>query len=368
MQQSLSNALHFFEEAAKQTERVLFAFDVDTQQFLYLNPAVEQLWNKSVEDISTKPEKLLETIHPEDREHLVQTYHKIVSGTERKDVEFRIQLPDNCLKWIVVNPFMVKEESGKRGIVGFAEDISNWKDKEMNMQKFAAKKDSIMEILSHDLAGPLNNIKGIASLLTEKLQGHNDPELDKLVGMVERTSERSIRLIREFVKQEFLQSKNASVAKKRVDMAEEMRDIIEQYKGSESEISKTFHLNISNEPIFIKTDAYKFSQVINNLISNAIKFTKDNGKITLSLEEKQSSVLISVADNGIGIPAKYHDTLFEKFTKARRKGLKGEPSTGLGMSIIKTIVEWHDGKIWFDSKENEGTTFYIELPKELNQE
>jgi PAS domain-containing protein len=93
MQQSLSNALHFFEEAAKRTGRVLFAFDVDTvdtQQFLYLNPAVERLWNKSVEDISTKPEKLLDTIHPEDREHLIQTYHKIVSGTEKKDVEFRI--------------------------------------------------------------------------------------------------------------------------------------------------------------------------------------------------------------------------------------------------------------------------------------
>ena len=105
-------------------------------------------------------------------------------------------------------------------------------------------------------------------------------------------------------------------------------------------------------------------QVINNLISNSIKFTHDGGIISVSIEDKQDTVLFTVADNGIGIPAKYHDKLFDKFTKARREGLKGEPSTGLGMSIIKTIVEWNDGKIWFDSKENEGTTFYIELPKE----
>jgi two-component system sensor histidine kinase VicK len=259
---------------------------------------------------------------------------------------------------------MIKEESGKRALVGFPEDISKMKDKEMNMQKFAAKKDSIMEILSHDLAGPLNNINGIASLLAEKLQGHNHPELDELVEMIEKTSKRSIRLIREFVKQEFLQSANSSLVKKRVDIVEKMKEILKQYKGSESDISKTFHLNISNEPIFVKIDVYKFSQIINNLISNAIKFTKDDGEIILTLEDKQDALFISVADNGIGIPAKYHDKLFEKFTQARRKGLKGEPSTGLGMSIIKTIVEWHNGKIWFESKENEGTTFYIEIPKE----
>ena len=91
-------------------------------------------------------------------------------------------------------------------------------------------------------------------------------------------------------------------------------------------------------------------QVINNLISNSIKFTPDGGEITVSLEEKENTVLITVADTGIGIPEKYHDTLFDKFTRARRPGIKGEPSVGLGMSIIKTIVEWHQGTIWFESQ------------------
>jgi two-component system sensor histidine kinase VicK len=74
-------------------------------------------------------------------------------------------------------------------------------------------------------------------------------------------------------------------------------------------------------------------------------------------------VVISISDTGIGIPKAFHDTLFEKFTSARRRGLKGEVSTGLGMSIIKTIVEWHGGSIWFNSEENVGTTFFIEIPK-----
>src|SRR5690606_15264878 len=120
---------------------------------------------------------------------------------------------------------------------------------------------------------------------------------------------------------------------------------------------------VSHEEIFMEVDDHKFMQVINNLISNAIKFTFDGGIISVSIEEKQDSVLFTVADNGIGIPPKYHNGLFERFTEARRLGLKDEPSTGLGMSIIKTIVEWHNGRIWFDSKENEGSSFFIELPK-----
>jgi len=102
---------------------------------------------------------------------------------------------------------------------------------------------------------------------------------------------------------------------------------------------------------------------INNLISNALKFTPDGGNIDLFVKENKEDIIISITDNGIGIPAKYHTTLFDKFSKARRPGLKGEPSTGLGMSIIKTIIEWHGGQIWFDSEENKGTTFYIRLPR-----
>ncbi len=103
-------------------------------------------------------------------------------------------------------------------------------------------------------------------------------------------------------------------------------------------------------------------QVINNLISNALKFTPDGGSITISISEKDGIILISVADTGVGIPQKFHATLFDKFPESRRTGLKGEPSVGLGMSIIKTIVEWHHGEIWFESEENKGSTFYIRLP------
>ena len=106
-------------------------------------------------------------------------------------------------------------------------------------------------------------------------------------------------------------------------------------------------------------------QVIINLISNAQKFTGDDGKIEVVVEADEKEVIIQIQDNGIGIPKDLQPFLFDKFTRARRQGLKGEPSIGLGMSIIKTIIEWHEGSITFKSTEGKGTTFTIKIPREV---
>ena len=356
--------LSFLEEVAERTSQVVFAYDIDSHQFIYLNPSFEFVWNRTRESTYSNPASLFETIHPEDKDYLIEMYQKLLKGTGKKSVEFRIKLDDKNVKILSLTPFLIEKENSKRLIAGFVVDQTSFKENQAYVQNFASKKDSLLEILSHDLSGPLNNIQGLSSLLSKEVEGYNNPELDKMIGMVAKTSERSIGMIREFIKQEFIESVNVELFKERVNLTELVRRIIDQYKAAKREIAKTFNLVTSGDEVFVEIDEYKFNQVINNLISNAIKFTHDGGTITIRIEEKKDTVLISVADNGIGIPAKYHENLFEKFTKARRKGLRGEPSVGLGMSIIKTIVDWHSGKVWFDSKENEGTTFYIELPKE----
>lgn len=363
MQQNPYSVVHFFEEAAKQSHILYFAFDITNNRFLYLSNIFEQMWKTKIEEASENPTQLLSTIHPDDKEYLLKRFQELLRGEKKKDVEFRIET-EQKKAWINVKPILIPQEATKGIVVGTAEDISKRKEAELNMANFAAKKDSVLEILSHDLAAPLNNIKGLSTLLIKKTQDEDLPEFEKIIKMIESTSERSIRLIREFVKYEFLHAKDSELKKDRVDIVKKMGLIIDQYKDSAKEIVKRFHLITSHEHIFIEIDVYKFSQVINNLISNAIKFTPDNGTITLTVEDRKNSVIVSVADDGIGIPTKYHATIFERFNKARRPGLKGEPSVGLGMSIIKTIVEWHKGSIWFESEENKGTTFYIELPKE----
>jgi two-component system sensor histidine kinase VicK len=101
--------------------------------------------------------------------------------------------------------------------------------------------------------------------------------------------------------------------------------------------------------------------VLNNLLNNALKFTPTGGTVTVGLREHKDKVRLTVKDTGIGIPGKLHHNLFAKFNPTRRAGLHGEVTTGLGLFIAKQIVELHGGDIWLESREKEGTTFFIEL-------
>lgn len=310
------------------------------------------------------PAAILEIIHPEDRDLVKETYHQIVDGTDQRNLEFRLQLSDLSMRWLCVTPFLLeKEESGQQLLVGSAQDITHNKEHQEVLQKFSSKKNAILEILSHDLARPLANIKGLSTLLAKRLKPSGEEEVAELVEMISQASERGILLIREFIQEEFLASANVELIKERVDIVEKLGIVIEQYQASQQDMAKTFQLFTNQEPIFCEIDEPKFMQAINNLLSNAIKFTPDGGVINLRLEEQADQVLIQIEDNGIGIPDHLQEKIFEKFSKARRPGLKGEPSTGLGMSIIKTIIEWHGGRIWLESEENKGTTFFIELPR-----
>ena len=306
------------------------------------------------------PASLLKTIHPEDQRHVRDAYHDLLEGVIMPDIEFRIKLRNHTERWISVTPLLLEEQGA---ITGYANDITEQKHYVNYLKKFSTKKNSILHILTHDLAGPLGMINNVTDVLQSDLKSHQNPDIHNLLGLIRRSSQQGLQLIKEFLKQELLESSEVELIRSRIDLVQRFRECIDEYQQSQQITHKTFHFHSSSESLYLELDDTKFFQAINNLISNAIKFTPDGGEISVSMEEKEDTILIKVADNGIGIPAKFHATLFDKFTRARRPGIKGEPTVGLGMSIIKTIVDWHQGHIWFESQENRGSTFYIEIPK-----
>jgi two-component system sensor histidine kinase VicK len=247
-------------------------------------------------------------------------------------------------------------------IIGIIEDISSFKEHNDALNKFSNKKNALLNILSHDLLGPLGIIKNFSALIKKKTADLEIKEINQLIGSIEKISRHSIDMIRNLLNQEFLESAGAELVLRRTDIVAVIREMIENYKQSEETLLRTFNFSASAEIIQIDIDETKVAQAINNLVSNALKFTKESGVIGISIKQEDDAVVLAISDNGIGIPEKHHNNLFDKFTSARRPGLHGEPSNGLGMSIIKSIIDWHHGEIWFQSKENEGTTFYIRLP------
>ncbi len=353
---------NIFNALAERTNQVIFAYDPATGQLEYLNPAFYRIWPGAPADCRTNPAGLLAQVHPDDQDYVRDAFWQALRGEPAKNVEFRLQLPNGSDRWLCVSPFLLPQPGGAPCIAGFASEITGGKHYSDVLKKYAAKKNSVLEILSHDLAGPLGTIQGLTAVVGKRIRQYNDPELEDLVDLISRMAKRNIHLIRDFVKQEFLESSSVEVVKLRVDLVAKTREVIEQYQASEQNIAKEFRLEVSAGKIYVEIDEVKFMQAVNNLISNAIKFTHDNGIITTRIRQEADHVILSIADNGIGIPEHLQAGLFDKFTKARRPGLRGEESVGLGMSIIKTIVTWHGGDIWFESRENEGSTFYIRLP------
>ena len=353
-------ALNFLLTFTEATHQIVFAFNLAANRFTFLNPAFERVWGKRRKGIMDNPNSILKTIHPEDQSHVQQIYQELREGVLIPEVEFRIQTRNKAEKWICLQPWLTDDQV----LIGSAQDITAQKEHNHILKKFSDKKNAVLNILSHDLASPLSMIHNLSTMLSADVkEGIDYEQMYQVLSIIERSSKQGTQMIQDFIKQEFLESANVDLIKRRVDLVSKMKATMEEYWTSPLITQKTFHFHTSADSIYLNLDDTKFMQAIHNLMSNAIKFTPDGGEISLTLEEKQATVLLKIADTGIGIPEKYHATLFDKFTRARRPGIKGEPSVGLGMSIIKTIVEWHQGHIWFESQENQGTTFYIEVPK-----
>ncbi len=359
-----SSNSYLLEKLIQSSNSIVFIYNPQKNQFIYLNSAFEKTWQMSIAKVLTDPEKILATLHPEDKAYLQENYQKFIQGKENTQVEFRIVRPDSSVQWICLTPHFITDERGTRLVAGYAEDVTGQKENIETALKFSSKKNSILETLSHDLMGPLNMISSIAGLLRKKIQSYNDTNLDELVSMIETTCGKNATYIRDFLNQEYLESANVVLNKRRVNLREKVETVLEEYRQMPGNQDKNFQLVASKDDIFMAMDELKFIQLINNLISNAIKFTADNGEISIRLEEKDDTIQITVSDNGIGIPKHLQPILFDKFTKARRPGLHGEEPTGLGMSIVKQVVELHGGQIRLESEENKGTTFFITIPRQ----
>ena len=218
----------------------------------------------------------------------------------------------------------------------------------------------IMRVMAHDLRNPLSGMTGLASMLMVEDELSEDSK--NMLKLIETTGLHSMEMINELLKTG-LADENELVVKQALDLKSLLYDSVEllQFKARDKQQQIIFEPD--NEPVMVEANHEKIWRVINNLIVNAIKFSYPGGIIRVGIKTGNGHVLISVADNGIGIPAAQKDEIFEMFTPAKKTGTNGEQPFGLGLSISKRIIELHSGNIWFEDNAGKGTIFYIELPE-----
>ncbi|RZL15390.1 MAG: HAMP domain-containing histidine kinase [Pedobacter sp.] len=334
---------------------ISFIYDVKTGQFTFLD---EFLGSFLTLERTYSAADLLNYVFNDDVNLAKRYISEFNDGILQGNMNLRLWMHDQPV-WIRVTPIMYTDETGKR-VFGNVVDTNAEMTNVSTITKYTNKKNSILHMLSHDLRGPLNIAKSLTDALNKQL---NDTELNKKANAITDILDQTILLINSLTHREFIDTLEIELVLKRTDLALRLAEYLEECSRSEDEAQRKFKFITSHKSIYLALDEAKFMQIINNLMSNALKFTEAGDEITIELIESTTEVTILFSDNGIGIPKDLIPHIFTKFTKAGRTGLHGEPSMGLGLSIVKTIIEWHKGSILVESKEGVGTTFKVVIPK-----
>ncbi len=351
-----------FVNQAEASAHVQFVYDVAAGRIAFVNDAYQLVLHGTRADVNAELPALLSRLHAEDQPRLAEYWARWSRGEEPDEVEFRLQNPNGPDQWFCLTPYYQRNANGTVLLVGGLRDVSIIKRYQTNADLFNSRKNATLEILSHDLSGAFIIVQQIAQFLREEVTAPANPQVTVMLHALETTSRDSVKMIRDFINLEFLTSANSDLKRDRVDVGAVLSEPLDQLKSNPT-FNHHFAYTLPAEPVYANLDVNKFNQVLLNLVSNAIKFTPEGGRVSVDVEPGPGSVRIYVRDDGVGIPLAMQPYLFEPFTKARRPGLRGEPTTGLGLVLCKTIVEWHHGTLTFASAEGQGTTFTVEIPQ-----
>jgi len=228
------------------------------------------------------------------------------------------------------------------------------------LEQSQADNTRMMKIAAHDLRNPIGGMYSIAGLLLDEPDRSDNDRM--MLELIKTSAGNSLELVSDLLQVQF---KTEELKKDPVDIGEMLNYCVSLLLNKAE--AKGQQINLQAQPFTLSVSREKLWRVISNLITNAIKFSPSGAVIDVKMDHDAQSVRIAVNDHGIGIPPEMKDKIFDMFTEAKRSGTAGEQSFGLGLAISKQIVEAHRGKIWFESKQGNGTTFFIDLPIEFTQ-
>ena len=268
----------------------------------------------------------------------------IEKALDGKRAEFREERNGSEYQFVINRT----ESDGKTvGIVILCFDVTETAFAERNRKEFTAN-------VSHELKTPLQSIIGSAELLENGLVKPEDTK--RFVGNIKNEATRLVSLINDIIRLSQL-DEDSEPATESVDLYDVANEVVEILTVSAAKKQVELHLN--GEPCVMNGIRRYLYEIIYNLCDNAIRYNKDGGKVIVDLKDKDSNIILSVSDTGIGIPAEHQSRIFERFYRVDKSHSKETGGTGLGLSIVKHAVAYHGGKIKLESTVNVGTTITV---------
>ena len=232
------------------------------------------------------------------------------------------------------------------------------------LEELAQIKTNILSIVSHDLRTPLTSILMYTSMLMEAREDLTEAENQNFLGIITEECNRLARLVDDILEVQRLESDAVRIEKVSCDLAPTIESCVRVFQPLAETENMTLTSSCPKSLPAVLADADKISQVVNNLIANALKYTPSGGSVYVSAEQRGTELLLSVTDNGVGIPRDKWDHIYERFSQATDADVSEIAGVGLGLYIVRSIVESHGGTTWVDSKVGEGSAFFVALPLE----
>lgn len=223
-------------------------------------------------------------------------------------------------------------------------------------------RENFMMMMTHELRTPLTSVKGAIQLMTSGAAGGLEPGVQSMMRIAEKNSERLLRLVNDMLDLGKLEAGKMEFEMQPVEVHALISDAVESNRDYAAQLGVTLHADMPEAALHTHGDTGRLHQVLANLLSNAAKFSGEGGLVGITARPVGDMVRISVTDTGPGIPESARATLFDPFTQVGRSDGANPNGTGLGLTIVKAIVEKHGGAVDFRSETGKGTTFHIDLP------
>jgi PAS domain S-box-containing protein len=308
--------------------------------------------------------EFLSWIHPDDRERARLAAKMSFENVGDYDFEYRIVRPDGSTRNIVSKGRTFFDSSGKPvRMAGACADITKHKLAEVNENRLAMleEREEFMATLTHDLKNPLLGIGRVLELMSGERLGPLTADQKNALRQLGGATNRTLSIIQNLMEVYRFEREDQSVAFEETELLEILRSSVQSALTIAEDRRVEINTEFPNHAVKLKGDSNAIHRLMLNLLDNAVKFTAGDGKISVRVIEKVSTVVIEIQDSGVGIAIADQKCLFQRF----KQGIAGKnfrPGSGLGLYLCKQIVDAHMGRIDFESSEGLGTTFRVELP------
>jgi PAS domain S-box-containing protein len=303
-----------------------------------------------------------EGVHPDDRARCLETYVTAFDARRPFTMEYRLRRHDGQYRWVIdtgVPKFTL--EGAFSGYIGSCIDISDRKEAEEEVRKSDRRKEEFLAILSHELRNPLASIQTALDLMRQAGTSSVTVEQERLV--MARQVRHLTRLVDDLLDVSRISRGRIELQKETVDLATALRQAAEAILPQFHERAQQLAMHLPQEPIRLLADPTRLEQVLINLLSNASKYTDCGGRVTVIAERNASEVLVRVQDTGIGIEPEILPRVFDPFVQGEHRGDRSRRGVGIGLGLVKKLVEMHGGSVTADSDgPGTGSEFTVRLP------